>query len=129
MWQPRGGAIVVGIDGSAAALGAVRWAARDAALRSLPLTLVQVVDAPLPEWFEEATPAGSSQGQEERAREFINSAIKVAQVITREFGPVEIESRVLHSTTVPTLVGISAGGNGRGRLPGTWRRPQHPGAR
>jgi nucleotide-binding universal stress UspA family protein len=107
MWQPRRAAIVVGVDGSAAALGAVRWAARDAALRNLPLTLVHVVDAPLPEWFQEATLVGSRQWQKRLARDFIESAIKVAEQSTRECGPVEIESRVFHSATVPTLVGIS----------------------
>jgi nucleotide-binding universal stress UspA family protein len=107
MWQSRRAAIVVGVDGSAAALGAVRWAARDAALRNLPLTLVHVVDAPLPEWFEEATLVGSRRWQKRLARDFIESAIKVAEQTTRECGPVEIESRVFHSATVPTLVGIS----------------------
>ena len=108
MRQPRRGAIVVGVDGSAAALGAVRWAARDAALRNSPLTLVHVVDAPLPEWFEEATLVGSGQRQKRLARDFIEPAIKVAEQSTRECGPVEIESSVLHSATVPTLVGISS---------------------
>ncbi len=107
MWQPRRGAIVVGVDGSAAALGAVRWAARDAALRNVPLTLVHVVDADLPEWFEEATLVGSRRWQKRPARDFIESAIKVAEQSTRECGPVEIESRVFYSATVPTLVGIS----------------------
>ena len=131
MWQPRPGAIVVGVDGSAAALSAVRWAARDAALRNLPLTLVHVVDADLPEWFEEATLVGPRRWQKRPARDLIESAIKVAEQSTRECGPVEIESRVFHSATVPTLVAISTGGgNARGRVPGTWRRarPQLPGS-
>ena len=76
MWQPPRGAILVGVDGSAAALRAVRWAARDAALRNVPLTLVHVVDAPLPEWLEVAALAGSMQWQEQRARDCIESAIK-----------------------------------------------------
>jgi nucleotide-binding universal stress UspA family protein len=108
MWHPPRGAIVVGVDGSAAALGAVRWAARDAALRNLPLTLVHVVDAPLPEWLEVVALAGFRRWHKPLARDFIESAIKVAEQSTRECGPVEIESRVFHSATVPTLVGISA---------------------
>ena len=107
MWQPRRGAILVGVDGSAAALGAVRWSARDAALRDLPLTLVHVVDDPLPEWLEVAAPAGFRHWQEERARGLIESAIKVAKESTGECGPVQIDSKVFHSATVPTLVGIS----------------------
>ena len=108
MWQPPRGAILVGVDGSAAALGAVRWAARYAALRNAPLTLVHVVDAPLPEWFEVATLAGSRQWQEQRARDFISSAIKTAEESTGECGPVQIDSKVFNSATVPTLVGLSA---------------------
>jgi len=126
MWQPPRGAILVGVDGSAAALGAVRWAARDAALRNVPLTLVHVVDAPLPEWFEVAAQAGFRQWQEHRARDFIESAIKVAEESTGECGPVQIDSRVFNSATVPTLVGLSTeaemvvvGYRGRG---GVWAR-------
>lgn len=108
MWQPPRGAILVGVDGSAAALGAVRWAARDAALRNVPLSLVHVVDAPLPEWFEVATLAGSKQWQEQRARDFIEPAIEIAEESTGECGPVQIDSKVFNSATVPTLVGLSA---------------------
>ena len=107
MWQPPRGAILVGVDGSGAALGAVRWAAHDAALRKAPLTLVHVVDALLPEWFEVAAPAGFSQWQQHRAREVISSAIKVAEENTGDCDPVRIEGKVLHSATVPTLVGLS----------------------
>jgi nucleotide-binding universal stress UspA family protein len=108
MWQPPRGAILVGVDDSAAALGAVRWAARDAALRNVPLTLVHVVDAPLPEWFEVATLAGFRQSPEQPARDVIESAIKVAGESTGECGPVQIDSKVFHSAAIPTLVGISA---------------------
>ena len=104
--SPRRG-VVVGVDGSAAALAAVRWAAQDAALRNVPLTLVHVVDAPLPEWFEVAAPAGFGQWQEKRARDSIESAIKVAEQSTGECGPVQIDSKVIHSATVSTLVGIT----------------------
>ena len=107
MWQPPRGAILVGVDGSAAALGAVRWAARDAALRNVPLTLVHVVDAPVPEWLEVAARAGFRQSHEQRARDLIESAIKVAEESTGECGPVQIDSKVFHSATVPTLVGLS----------------------
>ncbi len=107
MWQPPRGAILVCVDGSAAALGAVRWAARDAALRNVPLTLVHVSDAPLPEWFEVAALAGFRQWQEQQARDFIESAIKIAEESTGESGSVQIDSKVFNSATAPTLVGLS----------------------
>jgi len=92
----------VGVDGSAGALDAVRWAAHDAALRNVPLTLVHVVNAPVP-----GSPAGSRQWQEQRAREFIESAMKVAEESNGDHGPVQIDSKVFHSATVPTLVSLS----------------------
>ncbi len=107
MSQPPRRAILVGVDGSAAALGAVRWAARDAALRSVPLTLVHVVTAPTRGWSQIPAPGGFRHRPDARAREFIESAIKVAEESTAELGPVQITSEVLYSATVPTLIGLS----------------------
>jgi nucleotide-binding universal stress UspA family protein len=39
--------IVVGVDGSPSAKTAVDWAARDAAMRGVPLTLVHVLAPPV----------------------------------------------------------------------------------
>ena len=107
MLQPPRRAILVGVDGSAEALAAVRWAADDAALRDVPLTLVHVVNAPVPGWSRVPAPAGFRQWHEKRAREFIKSAIKVAEESTGERGQVQIDSKVFYSATVPTLVALS----------------------
>jgi nucleotide-binding universal stress UspA family protein len=97
----------VGVDGSTAALGAVRWAAHDAALRNVPLTVVHVVNDPVKEWSQVPAPAALRQWQEKRACEFITSAIKVAEESTGELRPVQIDSKVLHAATIPTLVDLS----------------------
>jgi len=89
-------------------MDAVRWAATDAALRNVALTLVHVVDAPLPEWFEVAAPAGIRQRQDERAHDLIESAVKVAKASIGDRGPVQIDSKVFNSAAVATLVGLSA---------------------
>lgn len=107
MGQPRPGAILVGVDRSAAALSAVRWAAHDAALRNVPLTLVHAVDTPLPEWFEVATLAGSRHSHEQRAPNFIESAIRVAEESSGGCGPLQIHTKLCHSAAVPTLVDLS----------------------
>jgi nucleotide-binding universal stress UspA family protein len=107
MLQPSRRGILVGVDGSAAGQAAVRWAAHRAALRSVPLTLVHLVNAPVPGWSQVPALAGFRQWQEKRAREFISSAIKVAEESTDGAGPVQINSEVFYSATVPTLVGLS----------------------
>ncbi|GAA4542918.1 universal stress protein [Mycobacterium paraffinicum] len=107
MWEPPRGAILVGVDGSVAALGAVRWAARDAALRNAPLALVHVVDAPLPGWFQVTARTDFRPWRGRRARGLIKSAIKVAEENAGECGPVKIEGKVLYSSAVPTLVALS----------------------
>jgi nucleotide-binding universal stress UspA family protein len=107
MVQPPRRGILVGVDGSAAALAAVRWAAHDAALRNVPLTLVHAVDAPMPGWLQVPALAGYKQWHEKRAHEFIESAIKVAEESIGERGRVQIDSKVFYSATVPTLVGLS----------------------
>jgi nucleotide-binding universal stress UspA family protein len=48
------------------------------------------------------------QSQGHRAHDCIESAIKVAEESTGECVPVQIDSKVFHSATVPTLVGLSA---------------------
>jgi nucleotide-binding universal stress UspA family protein len=104
MLQPPRRGILVGVDGSDEALSAVQWAAHDAALRNVPLTLVHVVNAPVP-----GSPTGYRQWQEAQAREFITSAMKVADESTGDHGPVQIDSKVLYSAIVPTLVDLSKG--------------------
>ncbi len=108
MWQPPRGAILVGVDGSAAALSAVGWAARNAAKRNLPLALVHVADGPLPEWFEAATPAGFRKRHKQRPHDVVQSAIKVAEENTDDCDQVHIDGNVCHSSPVPTLVRLSA---------------------
>jgi nucleotide-binding universal stress UspA family protein len=44
--------IVVGVDGSSGSKVAVQWAARDAELRNVPLTLLHVLPAIAGTWLE-----------------------------------------------------------------------------
>ena len=56
--QPAPLGIVVGVDGSAASRVAVDWAARDAAMRRVPLTLVHVLPgAAVQAWIEVPLPS------------------------------------------------------------------------
>ncbi|OBI01686.1 universal stress protein [Mycobacterium scrofulaceum] len=105
MWRPPRNAVLVGVDGSAAALGAVRWAALTAALRRVPLAVVHVVDDPVPGWLD----AGAAIGhrQRHRAREVVASALRVAEESIGEHGPLRVDGEVVHSTAVATLVTLS----------------------
>lgn len=52
--------IIVGIDDSPAAQVAVRWAARDAELRKIPLTLVHAVSPEVATWLGSSHLAGGA---------------------------------------------------------------------
>ena len=72
--------VIVGIDGSSKALDAVRWAAKDAALRSLPLTIVTALHARTPS-FSDAINLRSDNSAIERhhAEGILTEAEKVAR--------------------------------------------------
>ena len=124
--------VLVGVDGSRSSKRAVQWAAHEARMRNVPLTLVHVVvtpswgpapwllsNAPLP------LPAEEDPELEKSGRKIIADAIKIAEESTRETGHPEINSELFFSVPVPTLVGLSkeariivVGRRGRHRLRG-----------
>jgi nucleotide-binding universal stress UspA family protein len=107
--------IVVGVDGSAESKVAVRWAARQATMRNLPLTLVTAIATPI---FGSAAldwPAARlshdvhecQKHQADNARQTLDEAIKVVEDIAQDIGRPEINSEVFYSEPVPTLVDLS----------------------
>ncbi|MEO3756899.1 universal stress protein [Mycobacterium sp. B14F4] len=106
--EPTAHGILVAVDGSATSLEATRWAAHEAALRHVPLTVVHVlpyvevgpwVDLPIPpEYWEE---------RDRRGEKMVANARHVAE--TAVAGPHEITlaERVVSGATVPTLVDLS----------------------
>ncbi|MGO8851080.1 universal stress protein [Mycobacterium sp.] len=102
--------IVVGIDGSPSSTVAVEWAARDAAMRNVPLRLVHVVQpvaAPAGPWPQTRVPPEFSRWQEDQARQIIEEAHKIAVEAASPIGSPQVDSELLHSPTVPTLVDLS----------------------
>jgi nucleotide-binding universal stress UspA family protein len=106
--------IVVGVDGSSSSKSAVRWAADEARMRKMPVTLVHVVvtpawgptpwllsDAPLP------VPAEEDPALEETGRKIIAEAIKIAEDSTHDDAITEIKSELYFSVPVSTLVNLS----------------------
>jgi nucleotide-binding universal stress UspA family protein len=99
--------IVVGVDRSAPSDAAVRWAAREAAMRNLRLTLVHAIVTPALPWPAAQMPAELRQRQEVDARAIIDDAVRIAEDTIKEPGRAEIDSRLFFSAPVPTLVDMS----------------------
>jgi nucleotide-binding universal stress UspA family protein len=99
--------IVVGVDGSPAAKVAVYWAAREAAMRNISLTLVTVVNPILPTWEHAPVPAEFERWQKEQARGFIDDAVKTVDQNTPDGRAVKINTEVVFSSNVATLVELS----------------------
>ena len=117
--------IVVGVDESPAAKVAVQWAARDAELRKIPLTLVHATSPEVATWPNVRLPAGLARWHRDHGRRLVDDAFKVAEEATQHGGPAEVHTEILPSAAVPTLVDLSkdaemvvTGCRGSGRWPG-----------
>jgi nucleotide-binding universal stress UspA family protein len=117
--------IVVGVDESSAARVAVEWAARDAELRKIPLTLVHAVSPEVATWPDVRLRAGLARWQRDRGRRLVDDAFKLVQEVCQHGGPTEVHDEILASAAVPTLVDLSkeaelvvAGCHGNGSWPG-----------
>ena len=117
--------IVVGVDESPAAKVAVQWAARDAELRKIPLTLVHATSPEVATWPNVRLPAGLARWHRDHGRRLVDDAFKVAEEATQHGGPAEVHTEILPSAAVPTLVDLSKdaemvvmGCRGSGRWPG-----------
>ncbi|QUR67133.1 universal stress protein [Mycobacterium spongiae] len=117
--------IIVGVDDSPAAKVAVQWAARDAELRNIPLTLVHAVSPEVATWLTVPVPAGVLRWQKDHGRRLIDDAIAVVSEAATSGGPAAVHSEIVPAAAVPTLVDMSkdaelvvVGCRGSGRWPG-----------
>jgi nucleotide-binding universal stress UspA family protein len=114
--------IVVGIDGSAPANAAVAWAAREAALHNLPLTVVHVVSSLAGTWPQTPLPLGLGRWQKQQGQLFLEEAVSIVEK-TAGTSSLFVKTEIYYSGVVPTLIDMSkesemlvVGANGQGVL-------------
>ncbi|GAB7142709.1 universal stress protein [Mycobacterium riyadhense] len=115
--------IVVGVDGSAPSDAAVFWAAHEAALRNVRLTLVHMFRAFVPTYPQVPMPNGIALWQEDDGRRVLEQSVKIAEDAVLRDRTIAIASELKCSPPVSTLVDMSdeaelivVGCNGRGAV-------------
>ena len=105
--------IVVGVDGSPSSNTAVCWAAREAAMRNVSLSLIHVIERP--PWGLLALGGGAVQPppdalewQRTEGAEIISAAVKIAKYSTQDRCIPDLHAEVYFSAIGPTLFEFSA---------------------
>jgi nucleotide-binding universal stress UspA family protein len=98
--------IVVGVDGSPTSKVAADWAAREAAMRNVSLTLVHVIPA-VTMWPEESTPVDIGRFYENQAEGYLRDARKVAEEATSGSDELQLDTKLLKGAVLPSLVDLS----------------------
>jgi nucleotide-binding universal stress UspA family protein len=104
--------VVVGADGSPSSRVALQWAAREATMRHVPLTVVHVVPsftvaASALAWPAGRVPEEVLEGQENDARSVIADAINAVEDSAAGGERPEIDSELLFGGSVPALADMS----------------------
>ena len=116
--------VIVGIDGSPESDAAVGWAAHDAAIRGVPLTVLHVVSPASATWAQAPTLEQTPEEQQAEGRSLLAHASAIARDAAAGTAQLRITGELLSSVTpVPTLVEqsndaelIVVGSRGRGAL-------------
>ncbi len=115
--------IVVAVDGSPASDAAACWAARDAAMRNIPLTIVHAVVTPMATWPPVPYPDSLAVGLEDEGKKAVMHAIKIAEDAMPADRKVAIKREMVYSTPASALIKMSdeaemivVGSSGRGML-------------
>ncbi|HWY00478.1 MAG TPA: universal stress protein [Mycobacterium sp.] len=115
--------IVVAVDGSPASNAAVCWAARDAAMRNVFLTVVHAVVTPTATWPPVPYPDSLARRLEDEGKKAVMDAMKIAEDAMPADRKVTINRELVYSTPALALIKMSdeaemivVGSSGRGLL-------------
>ncbi|KKC04197.1 universal stress protein [Mycobacterium nebraskense] len=103
--QQRG--IVVAVDGSPASNAAASWAAHEAALRKVPLTVVHAVTTPTATWPPVPYPESLAVRLEDEGKKAIMHAIKLAEEALPADRKVTINRELVYSSPALALIKMS----------------------
>jgi nucleotide-binding universal stress UspA family protein len=105
---PKHHGLLVGVDGSPSSKVAVDWAAREASMRKLPLSIVNVVpSAAVRMWPEVPMPAELIARVERDGHEILSDASETAQKATADSRWIHIETELITGGVLPTLIDLS----------------------
>jgi nucleotide-binding universal stress UspA family protein len=100
--------VIVAVDGSPSSLVATDWAARDAALRHVPLTLVHVLTEPMVGmWPEPAMFTDYGAWRAKNGHDILSKARHVADQALRDGHPTDVDVVSFAGSAIPTLLDLS----------------------
>ena len=104
--------IVVGVDGSPSSDMAVRWAAQEAGMRNVPLSLVHVVERPPWDLFALGggalpPPYETNEWEKNEGQEIISAAVKLAKDSVQNGSLPQVHVQVYFSAAGPALFDLS----------------------
>lgn len=100
--------IIVAVDGSPSSMVATDWAARDAAMRHVPLTLVHVLTEPaIGMWPEPRLLDDYASWRDERGHKILDEARQVADRAIRDHRPTAVSQEMFAGAAIPSLVDLS----------------------
>lgn len=99
--------ILICVDGSAASDAAVAWAAREAVMRDLPITLMHAVPPVVVGWPVGQLYADIPEWQREGAQNIIDQARKTVTANLNGAKPPETRTEIIYSSVLPTLISAS----------------------
>lgn len=107
--------ILVGVDGSAQSNAAVAWAAREAVMRQLPITLLHIVAPVVVGWPVGQLYANMTEWQKDNAQQVIEQAREALTNSLGESKPPQVHTELVFSNVVPTLIDASQQASSKAR--------------